>query len=65
MHSNLIIAFFLANEYLRAMGLPGITDAANTGDVQESAVKVAKRYINVAAGESDVIDLATRTSSGI
>jgi len=44
------------------MGLPGLTDEGKFG--QESAVDIAKRHIDVAAGKSDVADLAT-SSFGI
>ena len=63
MHSNFIPAFFLANEYLRAMGIPGLADEGKAGEVYESVADIAKRHIDVAAGKSDVEVLATPTSS--
>jgi len=62
-HLNFIPAFFLANEYLRAMGIPGLADEGKVGGVYESVADIAKRYIDVAAGKSDAADLATPTSS--
>jgi len=56
-------AFFIANEYLRAMGIPGLADEGKVGEVCESVADVAKRHIDVAAGKSGVADLATPTSS--
>lgn len=58
-------AFFIANEYLRAMGIPGLADEGKVGEVydSESVADIAKRHIDVAAGKSGVADLATPTSS--
>ncbi|KAL6301117.1 hypothetical protein BKA93DRAFT_799362 [Sparassis latifolia] len=44
-------AFFLANEYLRAQGKPGLADS---GEVNKDLTAVADRYIRVASGEIDV-----------
>ncbi|KAI0714041.1 hypothetical protein C8T65DRAFT_573879 [Cerioporus squamosus] len=53
-------AFFLANEYLRAHGLPGLLNGCET---YEDLVRVAEQYIHVAAGQSDVDELLGRTAS--
>jgi len=63
MYPNPTLAFFLANEYLRAMGLPGLVDDAKAGKVYESVVDIAKRHVDVAAGKLDVTDLAAPASS--
>ena len=57
------LAFFLANEYLRAMGIPGLVDEGKVGEVYESVADIAKRHIDVAAGRPGVADLAAPTSS--
>ncbi|KAG6830908.1 hypothetical protein H0H87_006831 [Tephrocybe sp. NHM501043] len=51
-------AFFLANEYIRAMGTPGLADAGKVGDVYKSISDIAQRHIDVAAGKLDVEGLA-------
>ncbi|KZT12274.1 uncharacterized protein LAESUDRAFT_691537 [Laetiporus sulphureus 93-53] len=51
-------ALFLANEYLRAQGLPGLADA-----VHEGLAKIADQHINVAAGKVDVEGLAKAIGS--
>lgn len=43
-------AFFLANEYLRAQGLPGLLDEGKVSDGYKDLVDVAERYIGVATG---------------
>ncbi|KAI0711799.1 hypothetical protein C8T65DRAFT_739454 [Cerioporus squamosus] len=53
-------AFFLANEYLRAQGLPGLLDEGKIGNVYQGLVDIADRHINVAAGKLDVEGLARR-----
>ncbi|KAI0317896.1 hypothetical protein OF83DRAFT_1262575 [Amylostereum chailletii] len=58
------IAFFLANEYLRAMGLPGLAGEGKVGGVYEDMVNLANRHIRIAAGELDVEGLAHETRSG-
>ena len=45
------------------MGIPGLADEGNVGEVCESVADIAKRHIDVAAGKSDVADLATSISS--
>jgi len=45
------------------MGIPGLADGGEVGGVYESVVNIAKRHIDVAAGKSDVVDLATPTPS--
>ncbi|KAG6812284.1 hypothetical protein H0H92_003593 [Tricholoma furcatifolium] len=51
-------AFFLSNEYIRAMGIPGLADAGKVGDVYKSISDIAQRHIDVAAGKLDVEGLA-------
>ena len=46
-----IPAFFLANEYLRAHGHPGLLSGCQS---YEDLLCVADRHINVAAGQSDI-----------
>ena len=62
-HSNVLPAFFLANEYLRAMGIPGLADEGNVGEVYASVTDIAERHIGVAAGRLEVKELAGPTSS--
>jgi hypothetical protein len=45
------------------MGIPGLADEGKAGEARESVEEIAKRHINVAAGRSDVADLATPASS--
>ncbi|KAI0757605.1 hypothetical protein C8Q80DRAFT_1265497 [Daedaleopsis nitida] len=54
-------AFFLADEYLRAQGLPGLLDEGKIGNVYQGLVDIADRHINVAAGKLDVEGLARRS----
>ena len=54
-----LLAFFLANEYLRAHGHPGLLDGCTD---YESLVHVADRHINAAAGLLDVQGLVHSTS---
>ena len=44
------------------MGMPGLTDEGNAEETYESVADIAKRHIDVAAGRSDVVDLATPKS---
>lgn len=48
---TLLLAFFLANEYLRAHGHPGLLHDCKD---HESLIHVADRHINAAAGQLDV-----------
>ncbi|KAJ3544117.1 hypothetical protein NM688_g5775 [Phlebia brevispora] len=52
------IAFFLANEYLRAQGLPGLLDEGKIGNVYQGLVDLADRHIAAASGKLDVQGLA-------
>ncbi|TFK81450.1 hypothetical protein K466DRAFT_502083 [Polyporus arcularius HHB13444] len=53
-------AFFLANEYLRALGHPGLLEGCQSrGDLE----RVADRHINAAAGQLDVNGLLGMTPS--
>ncbi|TFY61211.1 hypothetical protein EVG20_g7142 [Dentipellis fragilis] len=47
-------AFFLANEYLRAQGLPGLLDEGKTGSVYQGFIDIADRHIDTAAGKLGV-----------
>lgn len=51
-------AFFLANEYLRAMGLAGLADNGKVGVVYDDISKLADGYVNTAAGRLNVQELA-------
>ncbi|CCM04745.1 uncharacterized protein FIBRA_06935 [Fibroporia radiculosa] len=51
-------AFFLANEYLRAQGHPGLADGGKVSDVNKDLIACAERHIGVASGKLDVADLA-------
>lgn len=53
-----LLAFFLANEYIRAMGRPGLADLGEVGEVYRPIADIAERYIEVAAGNRDVDGLA-------
>ncbi|KAF9786789.1 hypothetical protein BJ322DRAFT_675257 [Thelephora terrestris] len=48
-YGNKRTAFFLANEYLRAMGMPGLADGGKVGSVYKSVVEIAQRHIDVAS----------------
>jgi len=52
----LIAAFFLANEYLRAQGLPGFVERHSEMNA------LADNFIAVAKGELDVKGLEDRTT---
>ena len=56
-----IPAFFLANEYLRFMGLPGILDKDRIGNTTDAATVQADRYVSVAAGIGELSDLVSAT----
>ncbi|KAI0784056.1 hypothetical protein C8Q75DRAFT_795213 [Abortiporus biennis] len=58
MDGNKRTAFFLANEYLRAMGIPGLADNGKLGAVYGSIIELAERYMDTAAGRLDVKGLA-------
>ncbi|KAL0961216.1 hypothetical protein HGRIS_006183 [Hohenbuehelia grisea] len=47
-------AFFLANEYLRAHGLPGLADDGKVGKAYEGLRELAEQSISVAAGRADL-----------
>ncbi|EJF61084.1 hypothetical protein DICSQDRAFT_61512 [Dichomitus squalens LYAD-421 SS1] len=51
-------AFFLANEYLRAQGLPGLLDSCED---DQSLFDVADQHVNAAAGQLDVEGLVSRS----
>ncbi|KAF6746019.1 hypothetical protein DFP72DRAFT_923961 [Ephemerocybe angulata] len=52
MDGNKRTAFFVAHEYARAMGLPGLP--AEAGVDNELVVKTATKYMDVAAGKLDM-----------
>jgi len=58
-------AFFLANEYLRAQGLPGLADNGKVGEAYEELIAMANRHVAVASGQLDVdgLDLGFRNVS--
>ncbi|EAU91937.1 hypothetical protein CC1G_11123 [Coprinopsis cinerea okayama7 len=47
-----------ANEYLRAMGIPGLADAGKVGAAYESVENIAQRHMDVAAGKLGIEGLA-------
>ncbi|KAH9850425.1 hypothetical protein C2E23DRAFT_735133 [Lenzites betulinus] len=51
-------AFFLANEYLRVQGLPGLLNEGQIGDVHQGLLGIADRHIDAASGKLDVEGLA-------
>jgi hypothetical protein len=55
------LAFFLANEYVRALGLPGLADGEETGEVYRDVHEVAECHIGVASGQLGEDALARRT----
>jgi len=52
-------AFFLANEYVRAQGLPGLADGGKVGEVYRDVHELAERHIGVASGQLDADALLT------
>ena len=57
------LAFFLANEYLRACGLPGLTDESRIAGVYNNLDELADKFIGVAACELSLRDLASSITS--
>lgn len=55
---TVMTAFVLANEYLRAQGLPGIADDGGVGNVYKGLTTIADEHINAAAGKLGVDGLA-------
>jgi hypothetical protein len=51
--TSLFPAFFLANEYVRAQGLPGLADGGEVSEVYRDVHELAKRHIGVASGQLD------------
>ncbi|KAF7433655.1 hypothetical protein PC9H_005617 [Pleurotus ostreatus] len=53
-------AFFLANEYIRAHGHPGLADGVQVGEVYKGLQTVVDQYVGVASGrlEEDALALA-------
>ena len=47
-------AFFLANEYMRAQGLPGLACGGKVGEPYGDVQELAERYIDVASGKLGV-----------
>ncbi|EJD37009.1 hypothetical protein AURDEDRAFT_139932 [Auricularia subglabra TFB-10046 SS5] len=58
MDGNKRTAFFLANEYLRAMGLPGLADGGKLGSVYGNVATIADYHVWSAAGTAGLADLA-------
>jgi hypothetical protein len=52
--TSLFPAFFLANEYVRAQGLPGLADGGKVGEVYGDVHELAERHIGVASGQLDM-----------
>jgi hypothetical protein len=48
----------LANEYLRAQGLPGLADGAG-GDLSQDVSELGERFVGVASGQLDADALTT------
>ena len=49
-----LAAFFLANEYIRSLGLPGLGEGKSGKEPEDLTVVVSQRHIDVAAGKLDV-----------
>lgn len=54
--------FFLANEYCRAMGIPGLADKGKVGDVYKELAALGDRFVGVATSAVNVDDLASTIS---
>lgn len=54
MDGNKRTAFFVANEYIRAMGIPGLADRGKVGSAYEAVADIAQRHMDVAAGKLDI-----------
>ncbi|KAH6913304.1 hypothetical protein BKA70DRAFT_1262421 [Coprinopsis sp. MPI-PUGE-AT-0042] len=61
MDGNKRTAFFIANEYLRAMGIPGLADKGKVGVAYELVVEIAQRHMDVAAGRLGMEGLVAET----
>ncbi|TDL30216.1 hypothetical protein BD410DRAFT_780757 [Rickenella mellea] len=46
-------AFFIANEYIRAHGIPGLADAGKVGEAYQDIHELVERHVRVAAGQLD------------
>ncbi|KAH7922611.1 hypothetical protein BV22DRAFT_1016899 [Leucogyrophana mollusca] len=57
-------AFFLANEYVRARGLPGLAEGGKVGEVDEDVRELAERHIGVASGLLGADALVTSEGEG-
>lgn len=53
-----LVAFFIANEYLRAQGALGLAGDGEVGAAHKEPFRIANEYINTAAGKVDVAGLA-------
>ena len=62
LNNECLAGFFLANEYLRAMGIPGLADEGKFGDAYEQVVNIAQRHMDVAAGKLEVEGLSGHRS---
>jgi hypothetical protein len=56
--TDLFLAFILANEYLRAQGLPGLADGGTVSKVHGGIRELAKHFIGVASGKLDADAMA-------
>ncbi|TDL27171.1 hypothetical protein BD410DRAFT_715101 [Rickenella mellea] len=53
-------AFFLANEYIRAQGIPGLADAGVVGEAYRDIHELAERYVGVAVGHIDEVGMLNK-----
>lgn len=56
-------AFFVANEYIRAMGMPGLADGGKVGSAYEGVADIAQRHMDAAAGKLDIQGLVGKQDS--
>ncbi|KAJ7611005.1 hypothetical protein FB45DRAFT_760908, partial [Roridomyces roridus] len=54
LEGNQRTAFFIANEYLRAMVIPGLADAAKLGSVYSAVADIAHQHLGGLPGKSQV-----------
>ncbi|OBZ76400.1 hypothetical protein A0H81_03788 [Grifola frondosa] len=60
MDGNKRTAFFLANEYLRAQGMPGLAGVGKVGVGHDDLINLADLFIDTAAGRLNVEGLEAR-----
>ncbi|KAH8834736.1 hypothetical protein DL96DRAFT_1519399 [Flagelloscypha sp. PMI_526] len=59
MDGNKRTAFFLANEYLRAQGLPGLAGGDMTKEATKEVVDIVERFVGIASGKLSLDELAS------